>query len=349
MIKQLNIHNFQSHEDSSLNFTEGVNVIIGASDSGKSAIIRALKFVVYNSPSGSDMRSWWGGETSVEIFTDNAFVARVKGKEEKYLLGDTVFKAFRTDVPKEIQDVLNMSGINLQQQLDSPFLLSLPPGQVADHFNRIAKIDQINRGLSKVNKSITDLKSSWQYTKTDLEEKEKELENYSYLEKMEAEIEVLEQMENHCKSLENSESEIKEKIDDYRATERLVNEHQMILQDEKKVNDLLDLLNEENHLTQTQKEIEKLTVRHASLRDQIQNDQELIEDEPTVNHLLNLYDKIKPLNEAISSLSKQLRRLEVVNLQLEKENVNLANLKREFQESMPDVCPLCGSHLSKNK
>ena len=66
MIKQLNIHNFQSHEDSSLNFTEGVNVIIGASDSGKSAIIRALKFVVYNSPSGSDMRSWWGGETSVK-------------------------------------------------------------------------------------------------------------------------------------------------------------------------------------------------------------------------------------------------------------------------------------------
>ena len=67
----------------------------------------------------------------------------------------------------------------------------------------------------------------------------------------------------------------------------------MILQDEKKVNDLLDLLNEENHLTQTQKEIEKLTVRHASLRDQIQNDQKLIEDESTVNHLLNLYDKNK--------------------------------------------------------
>ena len=38
MIKSLKIHNVQSYEDTALVFSDGINVIIGASDQGKSAI-----------------------------------------------------------------------------------------------------------------------------------------------------------------------------------------------------------------------------------------------------------------------------------------------------------------------
>jgi DNA repair exonuclease SbcCD ATPase subunit len=51
-IKRLILENFQSHKYSEVDFAAGLNVIVGPSDTGKSAVIRALKWVLYNEPSG---------------------------------------------------------------------------------------------------------------------------------------------------------------------------------------------------------------------------------------------------------------------------------------------------------
>jgi len=53
VVEKITIKNFQSHEETELQFSSGVNVIVGSSDSGKSAILRALKWVVQNKPSGT--------------------------------------------------------------------------------------------------------------------------------------------------------------------------------------------------------------------------------------------------------------------------------------------------------
>lgn len=53
-IKSIEIENFQSHKYSKLDFSERLNVIVGPSDNGKSAIIRALKWVLFNEPKGTD-------------------------------------------------------------------------------------------------------------------------------------------------------------------------------------------------------------------------------------------------------------------------------------------------------
>ncbi|HAA42512.1 MAG TPA: chromosome segregation protein SMC, partial [Ruminiclostridium sp.] len=53
-IEEIIIENFQSHKNTKITFKDGLNVIIGASDHGKSAIIRAIKWVLYNEPRGSD-------------------------------------------------------------------------------------------------------------------------------------------------------------------------------------------------------------------------------------------------------------------------------------------------------
>src|SRR5205085_9883685 len=49
-ITELEIKGYQSHEDTKIAFTGGLNAIVGPSDSGKSAILRALRFVLYNEP-----------------------------------------------------------------------------------------------------------------------------------------------------------------------------------------------------------------------------------------------------------------------------------------------------------
>jgi exonuclease SbcC len=47
-IQKLKIKNFQSHHDTEIEFGPGINVITGTSDAGKTSILRAIMFVLYN-------------------------------------------------------------------------------------------------------------------------------------------------------------------------------------------------------------------------------------------------------------------------------------------------------------
>lgn len=44
-IKKLVVDNFQSHEHTEVEFGPGLNVIVGPSDHGKSALVRALRWL----------------------------------------------------------------------------------------------------------------------------------------------------------------------------------------------------------------------------------------------------------------------------------------------------------------
>ena len=50
MIKSIHVVGFQSHADSTIEFDPGVNVLIGQSDSGKTAVVRALDWALNNRP-----------------------------------------------------------------------------------------------------------------------------------------------------------------------------------------------------------------------------------------------------------------------------------------------------------
>ena len=208
MIQQLNIQNFQSHEDTSLDFVEGCNVIVGASDSGKTAIIRALRKLAFNKPSGTEMCSHWGGKTKVELFTDDAHVVWSKDKQQEYILGDAHFSAFGTDVPEEIVKALNLNSINIQMQLDSPFLLSETPGQVAQHFNKVAGLDKIDSATSNINSWIRELTSDIKYAEGQEISLKEGLTKFEHLEKMEVEVEVLEDQEKEFTKLCNSKNKL---------------------------------------------------------------------------------------------------------------------------------------------
>ena len=60
MIKSIQIKNIQSHKDTSLEFSPGINAIVGSSNNGKSAVLRALYWARYNRPLGTDtLLSHW--------------------------------------------------------------------------------------------------------------------------------------------------------------------------------------------------------------------------------------------------------------------------------------------------
>ena len=156
MLKSLNVQNFQSHKSSTLNFAPGVNAIIGASDSGKTAILRALSWIATNRPSGDAFRSSWGGVTECRVdLTDGNWIARTKDKDgNQYELNAEVMKAMGMTVPEPITKALNLNAVNIQSQMDAPFLLSSSAGEVAQTLNEVVGLEDIDRALTAANRMV---------------------------------------------------------------------------------------------------------------------------------------------------------------------------------------------------
>ena len=142
MIKSIRLKNIQAHKDSKLEFDKGINAIVGTSNNGKSTIIRALNWNRYNRPLGIDtLASHWivddkgnlKDEMSVTIENDFGTVTRKRTKtENQYIVNDKELNVVKSDVPLDVEQILNLSETNIQNQQDSPFLLSETSGKVAE-------------------------------------------------------------------------------------------------------------------------------------------------------------------------------------------------------------------------
>jgi exonuclease SbcC len=164
MIKKVAIQNFQIHKETELEFKEGMNVIAGSSDNGKSSIIRAIRWVLMNRPTGFAFHTHGAKDDTAVciVFGDYECVTRRKGEKNTggYHYRQDTFAALRTDVPPEIQRVLNLSDINIQSQHDPYFLLQDSPGEVAKKLNVVAGLGIIGDTIKKANNVVRDRKEA---------------------------------------------------------------------------------------------------------------------------------------------------------------------------------------------
>lgn len=250
MINSLCLTNFQSHKKTELQFHENVNVIVGESNKGKSAIIRALNLLVNNKPNGDSYRSNWGGDTQVDVDLVEGQISRIKtNKENAYVLGmHDSFKAFGQGVPQDIQDILNMSKINIQYQLDTPFLLSETPGEIARYFNRIVDLEIIDVSLKNADSRLRKVKSEKEHQKNEIQTLEHELQEYTWIEDAEKDFILLEKQE---KVLNQSVEEYNKYID-------LIESYEQLEENEVKID--FDLAEKElKFLEKTQQKIKEVT------------------------------------------------------------------------------------------
>jgi exonuclease SbcC len=346
MIKSLHIQNFQSHEKSKLEFDPGVNVIVGPTDSGKTAIIRALRWVAWNRPTGDSIRSNWGGTSSVEIKTETFDIVRNKDKADTYTLyqaGEAIqFKAFGTSVPEEIVRLLNIHEVNLQSQLDSPFLLSESPGAVAQHFNKVAKLDKIDTGLQNVQSGIRELTSDIKYKEQEITGFKEELKEYDYLEKAEIELEVLEDMAMRMTNLVVRQSKLEKLISAIKDTEADIEEESSILKYEIDVNTILDFIKTSDEEKITRDKLIDIISEIQKTKEKIQQYSVVFKYENTVNSVLKLYEERDLVEGERKQLFKALQNVINSKRTLKKQEEERAAFQAKFERAFPDLCPLCG-------
>ena len=215
MIEQINLTNFQGHQDSEFKLHPGINVITGDSDSGKSSVIRALYWAIKNRPTGGAdvyrnrhadpkdiisvtllLHNYTPGEGYSPDYT--ALVTRYRrGLENGYDVMGDILKAIRTDVPAEVISLLNISDHNIQPQHDSYFLLADSPGDVSRQLNDVCGLVIIDNCLATANLLIS---RNGQDTKTSeqaIQQTQADIEAYNDLGGREMALGRLERKQDH--------------------------------------------------------------------------------------------------------------------------------------------------------
>lgn len=196
MINFLIIENFQSHEQTKLKLHKGINLIIGESDSGKSAIIRALNWVINNRPAGTSFRSSWGGKTKVSLEIGGEVIKRVREKRENAYFYKGKYEAFKSDIPSYVKKKLRILPINLQKQMDSHFLFSSGSAEVSRYLNKIVALDSIDTITANARKMLKGETERLKYEKERRDSLITKIEELSWVKKIEKKVVHLERLKN---------------------------------------------------------------------------------------------------------------------------------------------------------
>ena len=133
-LKRVVIENFQCHKKTVIEPSlEGLTVITGPTDHGKSAIVRAMKWLLYNRPLGTDFIRHGQTECKVTFeFADGTIVQRRRTTSlNQYYVNGQLYEGFGNGVPLEVQQATGVYiyevadqtlNLNVSEQLAGPFL-----------------------------------------------------------------------------------------------------------------------------------------------------------------------------------------------------------------------------------
>jgi DNA repair ATPase RecN len=151
MLERLRVRNFQNHEDLRIVFDPLITTIVGSSDAGKSAAIRAVRWLMQNRPRGDEFLRVGSDEVSVMLWLDDGRkIERARSKKTNvYRLDGQDLVAMGTEVPQDIAALLNIDDGNFQGQHDGPFWLFDSPPTVSRNLNAIIDLGDIDAAMDK--------------------------------------------------------------------------------------------------------------------------------------------------------------------------------------------------------
>ena len=248
MIKTIEISNFQSHKDTILNLSRGVNVIKGRTHSGKSSIIRALDWALLNRIRGDYFVSHFRdkkGETSVGIeFYDREYIIRKKTPTvngyELSIGGD--IEAIRTDLPEEVRAITNMTEINLQAQDELYYMLKETPGYVAKELNSLVGLDIIDQTLTNLNKLENENTVKLKLLEKDSKKVKENLEELDYLDDLEKKVIQIESLWKEYGTLRDKQERLEGARNEILELTRTIDNDEEWLKIKEPVDELLQML-----------------------------------------------------------------------------------------------------------
>jgi exonuclease SbcC len=163
VLEKLRIRNFQKHRKLDLVFHPGVTTVIGPSDSGKSAVYRALKLVCLNKPAGTAFITAGEESSKVTLYFDGRKVSRARGgpKLNTYGLDAATYQAMGAEVPDKVREALGISALNFQSQHDAAYWFGEADSKVAKELNSIVNLGEIDELFTRLNADLRKAKAEY--------------------------------------------------------------------------------------------------------------------------------------------------------------------------------------------
>lgn len=216
MIEQLKATNLQKHEDITLNFIEGVNVITGPTDSGKTAIFRGLKWVLMNGGDSSKLVKHGTQKCTVSVTIDGNTVERsYSASSNTYKLNDNLYKSFRTSVPADIASLVNMDTISIQDRRDLPFMVYYKGSETAEQFSTMLDLNEIQTVTANTNRYVKKVAEAVEQAKINIDKAQTTLDYYADVDEANALLKVYAELLTVCDTLASEDkmlTDYKEKL-----------------------------------------------------------------------------------------------------------------------------------------
>ncbi|SHK48261.1 AAA family ATPase [Tepidibacter formicigenes] len=356
-IKEINIKNFQSHKNTNLEFVNGLNTIIGESDKGKSAVIRAIKWVLLNEPQGNGMVRQGTNECSVTlVLNDNTKITRIKKLSgKKKITSKNIYKIEYPDGTisenenfgvDSVPEVLNACGIKILRidkdltetpnflfQLEAPFLISSNGSARSKTIGKLINANLFDSAIRDIKNDILDIGRKTKEKSNEYDILNEQLKQYEDIEEEEKKLKEIEKLINSYEHIEKNIEKLKKYITSF---EYIKNEK---IKCKNTIDSLVNIEKSELYLKDLElkyRENKDLNRINISLNNISKNKQEL---KNIINKLENIYEteniykvlsnnidilnKILNLKNKINSLNKQkiLLNKTIDNLK----NINNAN------------------------
>lgn len=343
MLTRIRLVNIQKHKNLTLNLDK-INVITGATDTGKTSVFRGLLWGLTNNEAGDNLINNEGAKNcSVLINVDGHEVERSWTKSKNaYRLDDKEFTTFRTTVPTPIADILNMTDLNMQGRRDLPFMVYYKASECANQFSEMLDLEEIDSTISNVNKAVKQktelvdtLKQQVKQYEDELKQYDKvdeALEAYDKLQSLEKNLSCITDRLNALLSLRKQVSDAQEAFDrtvnpyhanaELRCLESLQKRYEEVVD---RYEDLAEIKESADHYAET--------LRRVCSADKADREFKKFTD------IVAEGKEVKAQIDALTELKQQYDRC---NNFVDCTKQNYDKLHNEFVEAFPDVCPLCG-------
>lgn len=329
IIEKIVLENFQSHGYSEYELKPGLNVFMGRSSSGKSAIQRALAWVFENE--GKNPRRFIkNGEdfARVSLFLSNGFViSRIVEKKRSGKNGYEVFNPddgsvtfYNTKSLPIVQELLGFNYLQIDDKKSVPLNFQkqgMSWFYIGDGFTDTDRakiigavyqthfVDAVIKDLESENKKINILMKE---QRKDIQKTEEVLQRYSHLPDWKNRIEESEKRLEKVRELEEKKERIKALYESLQQIEVQIAENQKIIDSLEVISDLEKRWNEIKENDEKRKKIEEKATELRVLEREIQK------HEDTLKSLENIDDVAK----RVSSLDKKVKEYLSLKEQLEK-------------------------------
>jgi exonuclease SbcC len=357
MIKTLDIVNFQAHKESHFDFVPGINAITGASDQGKTAVIRALKWLITNRPTGEDFKNWDAGKkdsVAVEITTDDNLtisLERSKGSNT-YRISDEVetieYSTLKKQIPEEVIQALDIPEDSIQMQHDPFFFLRESPGELARKINNLVGLSIIDTFFENINRKLRSANEDIKNLRSQRNEIESDLEKYKNIDRIEILITLLEEKNAEAMVTASALTSLKKHKQTLTEIKIQREKHSPLLSAEDKMNYLLDCITALLDVRKSKGVLTSLSCSLCELKEDREGLQAWFEPEEPMKIILQKIEDLDQIQDSTKLLIAWKKSF--TDIQTKKENLmrKKDSTVQEYVKILTEeqICPTCFSSIN---